>query len=289
VGNIIRIKEVFQLWKIVCDFKNKIDVIHSFGRLAGLLPVLSLKIPKIQSYQRAVTRKNIQIASILGKHSIYFTACSDNCRQYGHLPGNWETIYNAVPIEKYIFVEKVPDDAPLVFLGRIEKIKGCHNAIKAARMAGRRLIIAGNIVRHDESYNYFTEEIEPHIDGKMVKYIGEVDDSQKNNLLGNAAALLMPIEWDEPFGIVMAEALACGTPIIGFKRGAIPEVVVHGSNGFLCYSITEMVQAIYSIKKIERSSCRTVAQEKFSGTVVGEKYLRLYRTIINKSSTEKRA
>ena len=149
-------------------------------------------------------------------------------------------MFNCVDAAIYTAVTAVPDDAPLAFLGRIERIKGTHTALQIARAAGRRLVIAGNVA----DPGYFLAEIEPHIDGDLVSYIGEVDDGEKNRLLGHAAAMLMPIEWEEPFGIVMAEAFACGTPVIGFARGSVPEVVREGVNGFVVNTVDDAVRAV---------------------------------------------
>ena len=106
------------------------------------------------------------------------------------------------------------------------------------------LVIAGNIPSAAPHQSYFRERILPHVDGQALQYLGEVNDIQKNLLLGRSAALLMPLLWDEPFGIVMAEALACGTPVIALRRGSLPEIVQHGVNGFLCDSVEEMVSAV---------------------------------------------
>jgi len=284
-GNLVRIREVLQVWDKLTARKKDFDVIQSFGRLIGLFPLYFSKIPKVQSYGRDISRFNVLIANMLAGKSLYFTACSDNCRKYGQLPGPWSTIYNAVPMERYDFVPKVPDDAPLVFLGRVERIKGTHTAIDVAFATGKKLIIAGNVIAKGHSHAYFKEEIEPRIDGKQIIYAGEVDDAQKNKLLGQAAAFLMSIEWEEPFGIVMAEALACGTPVIGFKRGAVPEVVEEGVNGFICLTKEEMITAVGKIKQIDRSKCRQTVEEKFSDDVVVEQYLDLYQKMISGSST----
>ncbi len=126
-------------------------------------------------------------------------------------------------LSTYKFTSGVAPDAPFVFLGRIEEIKGPHLAIEIARRAGAKLIIAGNIP--EEHRAWFDEMVAPFIDGSQVTFIGPVNDRQKSELLGQARALLMPIIWEEPFGLVMIEAMACGTPVIGMRRGAVPEVV----------------------------------------------------------------
>ena len=118
----------------------------------------------------------------------------------------------------------------------MEEIKGPHIAIEVARLARRKLIIAGNVPEGEQHKRYFKQCIEPHLDGALVRYVGPVADGEKNDLLRHGAALLTPVLWDEPFGIVMAEALACGTPVVGFSRGSVLEVVQNGVNGFVCAS-----------------------------------------------------
>src|SRR5262249_4543972 len=131
---------------------------------------------------------------------------------------------------------------------------------------------------------YFAERIQPHIDGNHIEYVGAVDDVAKNQLLGKAAALLMPLLWEEPFGIVMTEAMACGTPVIGLRRGSLPEIVQDGSNGFLCNSVDEMVSVVSRLAEIDRSDCRRIAEERFSDRVIVESYERLYRQLVSAGS-----
>lgn len=279
-GHIKRLREILQIWQKLAPRKNDFDIIHSFGRLIGLLPLYFSKVPKVQSYQRPINWLNIFLASRLAGKGLFFTALSDNCRRYGHLPGRWMTIYNGVSINKYRFEPRVAKDAPLVFLGRMERIKGVHTAIEVARRTGNRLIIAGNHSALPHDAEYWKRYILPQIGKEGIEYIGPVNDAQKNDLLGRAAALLMPIEWEEPFGIVMAEALACGTPVIAFRRGAVSEVVEDGVNGFVCESKDAMVAAVKKIGSIQRTTCRNVAEQKFSDKVIVGQYLSLYNSLV---------
>jgi glycosyltransferase involved in cell wall biosynthesis len=251
------------------------DVIHSFGRLAYLAPVLPLKVPKVMSYQRDPTPTRVRFAMGMARNgSLIFTGCSDHITETlrRHAPAH--TVYNGVPLDKYEFRASVAEDAPLVFLGRIAPIKGTHTAVDVARRAGRRLVIAGNVP--DDQQAFFREHVEPHL-GDRIQYVGPVDDEEKNDLLGRAAAFLMPIEWEEPFGIVMAEALACGTPVIGTRRGAVPEVVTHGSTGFVCDTVDDMVTAVQNIGRLSRSTCRERCEQCFSGRAIVDDYEALYR------------
>jgi glycosyltransferase involved in cell wall biosynthesis len=186
-------------------------------------------------------------------------------------------IPNAVPIDRYQFAPAVAADAPLVFLGRIEPIKGPEIAVDIARRAGRRLVIAGNVP--DAYRRFFDDAIAPCVDGRQISYVGPVDDAAKNALLGTAAALLMPIQWDEPFGIVMAEALACGTPVVGLARGSVPEVVDDGVTGFVGATVEDLAAAVAKLDAIDRAACRRAAEERYSDAVVVSHYEALYRDV----------
>lgn len=257
------------------------DVIHSFGRLAYLSALLPTRIPKIMSYQREPTITQINKAmKIAAGNSLMFTGCSNYITDQIASFAPAATVYNSVSITNYTFSNDIKSDAPLIFLGRIEPIKGTHNAIHIAKQTNKKLIIAGNIPAHAQGY--FEENIAPHIDGEQIKYVGTVNDVQKNNLLGNALAFLMPIEWNEPFGIVMAEALACGTPIIALKGGSTTEVVKNGVNGFICDNIEEMINAVQNINTIERKACREDAETRFSSEEMTAQYEQLYLKMINK-------
>ncbi|MBI1780012.1 MAG: glycosyltransferase, partial [Sphingobacteriales bacterium] len=190
--------------------------------------------------------------------------------------GRWKVVYNAVNFDEFQLTEQLPGDSPLIFLGRIERIKGCHTAINVAKATGNKLIIAGNISRLREEREYFENEIKPLVDGCQIIYVGEVNDEQKNDWLGKSKAMLMPIEWNEPFGIVMIEAMACGTPVIGYKKGSIPEVVEENKTGFVVMNENEMIAAVKKINVINRTGCRETAKAKFNSDVVAHEYLNIF-------------
>jgi glycosyltransferase involved in cell wall biosynthesis len=256
--------------------RERFHVVHSFGRLAYMLPLLPTSVPKLMSYQREVTGRNVIWSSRLSRGTLHFTGCSHQLMSRFLDRDNCHVVYNGVPKETYKFRPSVAEDAPLVFLGRVEKIKGPHLAIDVALRAGRRLVIAGNVPDGEAHHTFFDRCLAPHIDGDKVRYLGPVDDAAKNTLLGQAAAFLMPILWNEPFGIVMAEALACGTPVVALNRGAVPEVVRHQVNGFVCDSLDEMVRAVARIGEIDRSQCRRIMEQQFSDAAVLDAYERLY-------------
>src|SRR5262245_21358037 len=190
--------------------------------------------------------------------------------------GRWSTVPNGVETSRYTFQASVQPDAPLMFLGRIEAIKGTHHAIAIAKGARRQLIIAGNRPPDAEHARYFEQQIAPHIDGSQVTYIGEVDDRQKDAWLGRSAALLMPIDWEEPFGIVMTEALACGTPVLAFKRGSVPDVIRDGVNGLSCATEAEGIEGRQRIPEIDRAPVRAGCEARHDVHELVAQYERVY-------------
>lgn len=257
---------------------NAYDIVHNFGRLAYLTTILSRDVPKVQTYMRRVNPKNMRRASSLGARRLHYTAVSAAIRNTGAPGGgDWSVIYNCASPERYTpRTDTDPRTAPLVFLGRLERCKGAHAAIAVARRLNRRLIIAGNISTLPEEREYFRTEIEPSVDGSLVSYIGPVDDHQKDALLGGAAALLLPIEWEEPFPVVLPEGLLCGTPIIAFRRGGVPEGIDEGRTGFVCDTVDDMVTAVGRLGGIDRAECRAEGERRFSTRAIVDDYEQLY-------------
>jgi glycosyltransferase involved in cell wall biosynthesis len=269
------------LWELNTILRKEIpkhDVLHNFGRLAFLFPVAWTKIRKVQTYMRYITPNNIKLLNKIGVKNTIYTAVSDAIVKTGRPGGGeWKTIYNCAPVDQFDYVPLVSEDAPLVFLGRLERCKGAHTAITVAEITGRKLIIAGNISNLPEEKEYFYKEIQPRIDGKLVQYIGVVDNRQKNELLGKAAAMLLPIEWYEPFPVVLPESFACGTPILAFPGGGVPEGIRPGVTGFLSNSASEMADQVALIPSLSRAACRADALEKYSDTAIAEDYLAIYK------------
>lgn len=260
--------------------KFKADIVHSFGRLAYLSFLLPRTIPKIMTYQRFISLRSVILGHFLSRGTLHFTSVARHLIKKAGRVGDWRVIYNGASLNTYQFTPYVPEDAPLVFLGRIEYIKGTHLAIEIAKRMGRKLIIAGTIER--EHMDYYKERVAPHIDSQNINFIGPVDDEQKNKLLGESTALLMPVLWDDPCPVVLSEALACGTPVIGLNRGGIPEVVQNGNNGFVCNSLEEIIEAVGKIKTIDRKRCRQSAEERFSDIVIVDQYEAFYKEIYRK-------
>lgn len=184
-------------------------------------------------------------------------------------------IYNSLDVSKMEFSCKGGNY--LTWLGKIIPEKGIADAIKIAKKAGEQLIFAGIIDKYyEKSVRYWNNEVKPLIDGSQVQYLGPADLKLKNKLMNGAKAFLNPIRWDEPFGMVMVESMACGTPVISFNRGAASEVIKENKTGFLVDNQSEMIKAISRIKGIKRRDCRKHVEENFSPKSAALKYLGLY-------------
>jgi glycosyltransferase involved in cell wall biosynthesis len=186
-------------------------------------------------------------------------------------------VHHGIPVSDYTWSGEKDDY--VAFLGRMAPCKGPHLAIEAARRAGIRLKLAGEIQPYFN--DYWEQQVRPLVDGDQIEYIGEADFAAKNALLSKARALLFPIQWDEPFGLVMVEAMACGTPVLAFAGGAVEEVVVDGVNGWICRDVDEMARRIAS-PGVAASSCRTFVEENFSVAKMTERYLDVYRCALGR-------
>lgn len=185
------------------------------------------------------------------------------------------TVYHGIDLRLFTFREHPAGDY-LLFFGRIHPDKGTREAIEIARRAGKPLIIAGII--HDKEY--FEKEVKPFVDNDRVKYVGSAGPELRDELLGNAIALLHPINFKEPFGLSVVEALACGTPVIAFPRGALPELITDGVTGFLVQNVDEAVEAVKRVGTISRARCRQEAEARFSRERMADDYIRVYKKIL---------
>ncbi|MDB5737938.1 MAG: glycosyltransferase family 4 protein [Sphingomonas bacterium] len=187
------------------------------------------------------------------------------------------TIHHGIPMEDFPFDPVGSDD--LLFFGRIHPDKGAKEAIEVARAAGRRLYMAGIV--QDEGYH--ARDVAPAIDGKTILYDGPVGGGERVRMLGAARVLLHLINFDEPFGLSVIEAMACGTPVIASARGSMPELIDHGVTGFLVDSVAEAIDAVERIGEIDRAACRRAVSERFTVERMADRYLALYREILNGS------
>jgi glycosyltransferase involved in cell wall biosynthesis len=191
---------------------------------------------------------------------------------------NWVgTVHHGLPLENLRF-QPYPQGGYLAFLGRIALEKRVDRAIEIARVVGIPLRIAAKVDASDRAY--YEELIEPLIDGDFISYIGEITETEKQEFLGNAKALLFPIDWPEPFGLAMIEAMACGTPVIAWNCGSVPEVIEDGVTGRIINSVEEGVAAVKSIDKLSRSAVRAEWEKRFTAPVMAQRYVDLYDRLL---------
>jgi glycosyltransferase involved in cell wall biosynthesis len=194
---------------------------------------------------------------------------------------NWQaTVYHGIPADMYRFHEE--PGRYLAFLGRISPEKRVDRAIQIAKRVEVPLKIAAKVDPVDK--RYFKREIEPLLGDPLVEHLGEISDGEKNEFLGNASALLLPIDWPEPFGLVIIEAMACGTPVIAYRGGAVPEVMEEGHTGFIVEALEDAVRAVQRVPELSRKRCREVFEQRFTATRMAHDYVQLYEGLINKQA-----
>lgn len=275
-GNIVR--NAFALRRAARDFRA--ELVHSSSRLLYTWPLLRAGRPVVMTYHRVPGRRQIALARQLGPR-LAFTGVSEFITALGrHGGGDWTCVPNGVDLTQLTFRGTVPEDAPLLYLSRIDADKGAHLAIRIAQRAGQRLVLAGNHSADAAAAAYWRERVEPHIDGRLVSYVGPVGGKEKDRLLGSARALLVPTQCDEAFGLVFAEALACGTPAIGSRRGAVPELIEEGRTGFLIEGIEDGAAAVQRVGQIVRADCRHAAESRLSILSSVDRYETLYRRLV---------
>ncbi len=191
---------------------------------------------------------------------------------------NWQgTVYHALPENLYRL--HTEQGSYLAFLGRISPEKGIERAIEIARRAGIPLKVAAKISQQDKEY--FERSVKSLLNDPLVEFIGEIGEERKNEFLGRARALLFPIDWPEPFGIVMIEAMACGTPVIAWPMGSVPEVMEHGRTGFIVNDLEEAVAAVRHCAEFDRGRCRDIFEQRFTSERLAKEYLRIYERLID--------
>jgi len=191
------------------------------------------------------------------------------------------TVYNGIDVDSFPYAE-MKDDY-LLFLSRISIDKAPHLAVEVAKRLGEKLIIAGKVDPNPMDQEYFHTNVAPLVDGKQIQFFGEANSVQKRKLYSKARCLVIPLCWEEPFGLVMAEAMACGTPVVAFRRGAAAEVVAHDRTGFLVDDLDSMVEAVRRADQIDPRLCRRHVAEKFGPDKMANGYLRLYQQILQRA------
>ena len=248
------------------------DVVLNFGRLDYLETALRLPVPLVCCFQNPVTQAELDWLHRRRSKRLALVGISRSQIEDLEESERFFVIPNATDVEATPYRTETGEPPYLAFLGRVTRNKGADSAIRVARRCGMKLRIGGNLSEEEGGPEFFESEVRPAL-GPDVEWIGPVDDAQKQVLLGGASALLFPIRWKEPFGIVMVESLASGTPVIATRCASTPEVIEDGVTGFLCDSEDEMVEAVSRIREIDRAACRRAAEERYSVPQMTRAYL----------------
>ncbi len=268
------------------DQAEKFDILHIHISRASeyvafpLARFLKHKVVFTTHFPYPESPEQIDRHRILQKYKDLNFISISNAQRKGGENLNWtHTVYDGIDITPFVF--NADPSNYLCWVGRFTPDKGPLEAIEAAKAAGIKIKMAGNIdTLKDEDREYFEKSIKPHIDGDQVEYTGEVNEKEKSELMGSALALLMPIKWNEPFGLVMAEAMACGTPVIALRNGAAPEIVDDTKTGFIVDTVTEMSERIKEIDSIDRHACRARVEAMFTSEKMADNYIKAYEDII---------
>ncbi len=252
------------------------DIIHSHVGCAAFPYSEFVKTPTVHTTHGIFTPDNEKMF----RHFAWqpFISISESQRE-PRLGLNYvHTVYNGIDTQVYSFYEQPSQPAYLAFVGRLSPEKGPIGAIEIARATGMPLKMAGKIDAVDR--DYYHEKLEPLIDGEQIQYLGEVSHEEKIKLLGGATVTLFPINWREPFGLVMIESMATGTPVVGMAMGSVPEVIAHGKTGFACHSTEKMIEAIPEAMKLDRKTCRNYVLSHFSVESMVDEYERAYQMVL---------
>lgn len=254
------------------------DIIHSHVGCAALPYSVFVKTPTIHTTHGIFTPDNEKVFRQFAWQP--YTSISEAQRE-PRLGLNYiHTVYNGIDTNAYSFQEKSAQPPYLAFVGRLSPEKGPEGAIKIARATGLPLKMAGKVDVVDQTY--YQEQLKPLIDGEQIQYLGEVTHEEKVQLLSSATVTLFPITWREPFGLVMIESMATGTPVIGMALGSVPEVIAHQKTGFVCHTLEEMIEAVPEAMKLSRQTCRDYVIERFSVNSMVDEYERAYQMVLGK-------
>ena len=260
----------------VYENAHHFDIIHSHIGCAALAYSSLVKTPTVHTLHGIFTPDNEKMfRRFAWQPYISITEAQREPRlglNYIH------TVYNGIDTDSYTFQQTPTQPAYLAFVGRLSPEKGPVEAIKIARATGLPLKMAGKIDVVDR--DFYREQLEPQIDGEQIQYLGEVSHEQKVQLLGGATVTLFPITWREPFGLVMIESMATGTPVIGMALGSVPEVIAHGKTGFVCYSLEKMIEAIPEAIKLDRQTCRDYVLSRFSVQSMTDEYEKAFQMVL---------
>lgn len=246
--------------KWLYEHAQEFDIIHSHLELSTFAYAAHSSTPTIHTMHMDLIPETIELMSAYGDQN--FVSISDSQREPCPTLNYVGTVYNAIDLNTLKFYPKAETPEYFAFLGRLSPEKGIQNAIHISKTTGIPLKIAGKFGQEDTAF--YESEVKPYVDGNHIQIVGELTHEGKNELLGNAIATLFPITWREPFGLVMVESMACGTPVLGMNLGAVPEVIESGKTGFVCKTVDEMLSYVPNISKISRQACRDYVERQFS-------------------------
>jgi glycosyltransferase involved in cell wall biosynthesis len=260
----------------VFERAREFDVIHSHVDFPALPYANLTKTPVVHTIHGIFTPL---VEQMFVRHRQQNFVSISNSQRRTELGLNYvATVYNAIAADWFEFYPEPKQSPYLAFLGRMSPEKGPSQAIEIAKRAGWHLKMAGKVDPVDREF--FEREVLPFIDGEQIEFLGEANHVQKNELMGGATATLFPINWREPFGLVMPESMACGTPVIAMAMGSAPELIIHGKTGFLCHSLEECVAAIDQISTIDRSNCRKHVETNFNVHRMVDGYEQVYYQVL---------
>jgi glycosyltransferase involved in cell wall biosynthesis len=262
--------------KHVAERADEFDIIHFHIDWMHLPLLCRLRVPFLTTLHGRLDLPGLA-ALVRGFPDAPFISISESQR-VPLLDANWAgTVYHGMPPS--LLRPRYEPQGYLAFLGRLAPEKGAEAAIRIARQAGMRMLISAKVPR--DGSRYFKEKIEPQLDDQIC-FVGELRDAEKEQFLGKAAALLFPIDWPEPFGLVMIEAMACGTPVIAFRRGSVGEIVEQGKSGFVVAGDAEAVSALARIEELDRRQVRDAFERRFTARQMTNKYLEIYQTLLGR-------
>jgi glycosyltransferase involved in cell wall biosynthesis len=258
------------------DHAGEFDLLHDHTGPVGASIGAMSEAPTVHTLHGPFTpQTSVLYRRIAQRH--WFVAISESQRSMAPENLRWGgVVYNGIPLDRYPYREDKDDY--LFFLGRADEEKAPHLAIEAARRAGRRLVLCVT-TKNEREQTYWAEMVEPLL-GDDVEVRGECDQEQKTELLSRAAALLFPIQWPEPFGLVMTEAMACGTPVVAWRNGSVPEVVADGETGFVVASVEEMATSVDRVGDLDPQAMRARVKERFSAEAMVAGYERIYQQVL---------
>ena len=255
---------------------DRFDILHDHTGPVGVSIGALIESPIVHTLHGPFTPETLMLYSRIARH-LWFVAISESQRSMGPPDLRWAgVVYNGIPMDNYPYREDKEDF--LFFLGRADEEKAPHLAIEAARRAGRRLVMCVT-TKNEREQRYWAEQVEPLLGGDIEVH-GECDQEQKADLLGRAQALLFPIQWAEPFGLVMIEAMACGTPVVAWRNGSVPEVVDDGVTGFVVDSMDELVRAIGRVGDLDPRAAWAHVEARFSAAAMVTGYERAYERVL---------